>query len=188
MAEDINKYYTERFKNCKGMIFILGPNPDNDTPGSLIRKELKNKLSGQIVKKCGKDSKIEVHYPEDADKKINVDIEAEELMFKDDRTKLIFGVWSKDATGIISEVDILIKLKKTSRKTKIFIDKELWEKQSFVTHRAKLKTLSNVFSNVIPTDFSDKDSIINRAIEIFDAHHKWAAERNGKWPSDDEEY
>lgn len=186
LAQDINKQFLDKFKGYKGIVLILGPDYTKNTDGAMLRNALKVKLQGHIQKKYGKNSKIEVCFPEEAEGKPDpVNIGVVKMMMLDNLIKLIFGVWEKDAVGIIPEVHCIAEHKNISLKAKIFIDEKLWKKGAYIVHRNNLKILHRVFNGVYPEDFKDIKNITKKAIEIFDGYCKWAVDHDEIWPGDE---
>jgi len=105
-------------------------------------------------------------------------------MMLDNRTKLIFGVWEKDAVGIIPEIHCIAENKNTSMKTKIFIDKNMWDKKSYITNRNNLNIIHIVFNGVYPFDLNKIADISNTAKQILNGYSKWAVNHEGEWPGD----
>lgn len=183
MARKIHEKKVQKYKKYKGVVLILGPNPLKRSIGANLRKTLKKELQKHIQNKYS--NKIEVLFPEEMEGKPDpVDIETVKSLMLDNETKIIFGIWCKNAVGLIPEVHCIVEEKNTSLKAKIFVDENLWTSEAYIIHRNKLKMLNDVLNNVYPVNLKDFDYISKKAIEIFDGYYKWAIEHGGEWLGD----
>ncbi|MCJ7570322.1 MAG: hypothetical protein MUO82_00370 [Candidatus Thermoplasmatota archaeon] len=184
IVKDFHKNYVSKYKKSKGVVLILGSNPSKNTDGAILRKTIREKLEKHLKKKY-KESKIEICFPEDAeDKPDEVDIDTVKFLMLDTRTKLILGIWSEDAIGIIPEVHCIAENKNTCLKTKIFIEEKLWNKHPYIVSQNKLNIIHQVFNGVYPVNLTDKINISKKVIQIFDGYYKWAVDHDDEWIGD----
>jgi len=174
---------------CKGNIIILGPKIGADNIGSKLRKNLKEKLEKHILELYGSKTKIVVYFPEDLEKEFEskegiVDKQIEKKVYSHPRTKLIFAIWSGEAITIIDEICDIARYPNTARKLHVFVEESLVNKGHFVIDKSELKYLKETFGTVYPVDFKNEKEIIERAVQIFDLNHKWAANHETLWPTD----
>jgi len=182
LRKETQKFIYSIFKGLEGVILIFGPSLDKKTDGSKIRKSLKERINKHIEERYkGEDIDIIAKFPEELS---HVEgLLAEAYMVKHKKVKLAFCIWSKDSTGLISEITDFVKDSLIAMKLRIFIDETLISSCSFVQKETVL-ILKNVFNNVYPFDLRDKDGIIETALNIVDGHIKWASERKGEWSYD----
>ncbi len=189
VTEEFKKRYIEKLKKYDCIVLILGPDFKKKTDGAILRNALKAELQKHITNNLGKGNKFEVDFPEESDGKPDpVTIDAVKMLMLDNTIKLIFGVWEKDAVGLIPEVHCIAEHKNISLKAKIFVDEKLWEKGAYIIHRNNLKKLHWVFNGVYPEDFKDVKNITNKAIKIFDGYCKWAMDHDDEWLGDEDQF
>ena len=111
-------------------------------------------LFKHLDEKCGEKSEIEAYFPEDFENINNiVELADEYRIIWDVNTKLIFGVWSKKARAIDTEIVVAARYPKSARKLNVFIDEEHWKQGHFNIDRGELKHLDETFSSVYSVDF-----------------------------------
>lgn len=132
------------------------------------------------------DIEINAYFPEDLESDdTTIYLVDEKRLFYHNDTKIIFGIWSEDAQTIRDEVSLITKFSISARKLIVFIDKKLWDKRYFNIEKGELNNLKETFDTVYIVNFDkDKRLIIDKSIEIFDKHHKWAINHDGQWPND----
>jgi len=186
LIDDAKKVPEKILGNVTAAIFIFGPSVNGRGKGTKIRKLLKEKIEGHIKERYD-NADIIVKFPEDAEPEIQeVTLSTEGYLVRHNITKLIFCVWSEDAKSLIAEITKFMSDSKITVKLRILVDKELWEKKSYVK-REMLTQLLHVFNNVFIFDFNDENSIVQWALDIVDAHIRWTKEYGGTWPYDFDE-
>ncbi len=185
LIEDFKESEIQRFQKCKGSIAILGPNPEIKQFGSQLRLDLKKQLQTYANDFS---SKFLVFFPEDFfQEKFTFDMDSEINLLSLDDVKLIFGIWSKDAYSIDSEIQRCCNNPISARKLVIFMDREIWDRGGYKITKGEPKFLKETFNNIY--FFRENDSkchsfVIETAKLIFKKHFNWSVKHGNLWPND----